>query len=438
MTLTASNMRIEQLPPAALRPRPGNPRTHSAKQIQQIADSIATFGFNNPILVDEQQQIIAGHGRWEAARLLKLESVPVVCLAHMSADQVRAYVIADNKLAENSGWDKELLKFEINAILEFDPEFSLEILGFDTPELDVLFGEGKIPAQEVAVEPSGPAVSRLGDMWVIGEHRILCGDALCPTSYKTLLGASTAKAAFTDPPYNVPIKGHVGGSGKIQHREFVMASGEMSADEFQAFLKTTCERLAEVLTPGGIAFVCMDWRGALPLQRAAEGVFSELKNLCVWDKGVGGMGSLYRSQHELVFVFKAGKQAHTNNIELGRHGRNRTNVWSYSGVLARRGELALHPTVKPVSMVADAIRDVTKRGDIVLDPFAGSGSTLLAAHRTKRRGYAIELDPLYVDVAVRRLESETGERAILATSGETFEECAARAVTGDIRIPPDD
>ena len=438
MTLTSSHMRVELLATTALRPRSGNPRTHSQKQIRQIADSITAFGFNNPILIDDQQQIIAGHGRWEAARLLNVDSVPVVRLSHMSPDQVRAYVIADNKLAENSGWDKELLKFEINAILDLDPGFSLEILGFDTPELDVLFGEEKPATQQVAVEPSGPAVSCVGDMWEIGDHRLLCGDALSPASYKTLLGSSTAKAVFTDPPYNVPIKGHVGGNGKIQHREFVMASGEMSADEFQAFLKTSCERMVEALTPGGIAFICMDWRGALPLQRSAEGAFSELKNVCIWDKGSGGMGSLYRSQHELVFVFKAGKQPHTNNIELGRHGRNRTNIWSYPGVLARRGELALHPTVKPVSMVADAIRDVTKRGDIVLDPFAGSGATLLAAHRTKRRGYAIELDPLYVDVAVRRLESETGARAILATSGETFEECAARAMTGSIRIPPDD
>lgn len=431
MTLPALASRIEHVPTDAVRPRPGNPRTHSAKQIQQIADSIAAFGFNNPILIDGQRQIVAGHGRWAAAHLLKLPSVPTVQLHHMTPEQVRAYVIADNKLVENSGWDKELLKFEISAILEADPEFSLDMLGFETPELDILFGEQKKTLQEVAVDPVGAAVSHLEDLWLIGDHRLYCGSALAGASYTALLAGCAAKAIFTDPPYNVPIKGHVGGNGKIQHREFVMASGEMSPDEFQAFLKTSCGLMANALTPGGIAFLCMDWRGALALQLAAHPAFSELKNICVWDKGSGGMGSLYRSQHELVFVYKAGKQPHTNNVELGRHGRNRTNVWSYAGVLARRGELALHPTVKPVTMIADAIRDVTKRGDIVLDPFAGSGSTLLAAHRTKRRGYAIELDPLYVDVAIRRLEAETGLTASLAATGETFAERAARAAAGD-------
>jgi DNA modification methylase len=425
--------------PAALRPRRTNPRTHSEKQLRQIADSIRTFGFANPVLVDRDNGIVAGHGRVEAAKRLKLEAVPTICLADMTEAEIRAYVIADNRLAENAGWDRELLALELQYLCELDLDFDVTITGFEMPEIDVLFGELQVaqsnheeqdPADEVPeVDDSGPAVTRPGDLWLLGKHRLICGDATDPAIYAALLGGERAQMVFTDPPYNVPIDGHVCGLGSVKHREFAMASGEMSKDEFARFLATVFSNLAAHATDGAIHYICMDWRHLGEVLAAAEGAFAELKNLCVWAKTNGGMGALYRSQHELVFVFKSGKGAHINNVELGKHGRYRTNVWTYAGVngfgRSRDEDLAMHPTVKPVALVADAILDCSRRKGVVLDVFAGSGTTLVAAERTGRRGYGIELDPRYCDVIVRRLAKIASLEAVHAGTGKSFAEIEA-------------
>ncbi|GJE61112.1 site-specific DNA-methyltransferase [Methylobacterium trifolii] len=417
-----------------LRPDPRNPRNHPAKQIAKIADSIREFGFLVPILIDVSGMIIAGQGRYAAAQQLGLSAVPTLCAAHFSEAQVRAYRIADNKLAESATWDPDRLRVELESLQEL--EFDLSLTGFEIPEIEAILDSGTSIVEDEVPEPEpGPAVSRLGDLWLIGVHRLFCGSALDVASYTALMGEERAAVVFADPPYNVNVQGHVSGLGKNRHREFGMASGEMSVAAFTEFLRTTFTHLAAFSTDGSIHFQCMDWRHMREMLAAADGVYDELKNLVVWNKDNGGMGSLYRSKHELVFVFKKGRAAHRNNVELGRHGRNRTNVWDYPGQNTfhrdRAKDLAAHPTVKPVALVADALRDVSVRGDIVLDPFSGSGTTLLAAERTQRQGRAIELDPVYVDVALRRLERLVGEPARLAATGQSFSEVAAqRAADG--------
>jgi DNA modification methylase len=269
-------------------------------------------------------------------------------------------------------------------------------------------------------------VTRPGDLWSIGRHRLICGDATKPEAYSQLLEGAQAQMVFTDPPYNVPIRGHICGRDQTRHDDFAMAAGEMTEAEYTAFLASALANLARQSADGAIHFICMDWRHMFELLTAARGIYSELKNLCVWAKTNAGMGSFYRSQHELVFVFKVGSGCHINNIELGRHGRHRSNLWTYAGLNSfgkdRASELALHPTVKPVALVKDAILDASKRGGIVLDVFAGSGTTLVAAEKVGRRGYGIELDPGYCDVIVERVAAASGHEAILAPTGQPFAE----------------
>ena len=415
-----------------LRPDPRNPRNHPLKQIAKIADSIRRFGFLDPILVDPTGLIIAGHGRLLAARQLGLTAVPTVCAAHLSEIEYRAYRIADNKLADLATWDRDRLRIELESLQE--AEFDLSLTGFEIPEIEMILDPGQSLAEDDGdKQPDpGPAVTRPGDLWSLGAHRLYCGSALEAVSYAALMGAERAAVVFADPPYNVRVNGHVSGKGRARHPEFAMASGEMTQAAFTDFLSTTFAHLVAHSVDGSIHFQCMDWRHMQEMLAAAEGHY-ELKNLCVWAKDNGGMGSLYRSQHEMIFVFKAGHAPHRNNVELGKHGRNRTNVWQYPGQNTfhrdRAADLAAHPTVKPLALVADALRDVSVRGDLVLDPFCGSGTTLMAAERTRRQGRGIELDPAYVDVALRRLERLTGEPARLAATGQTFADVASlRAV----------
>jgi DNA modification methylase len=418
-----------------LRPHPNNARTHSTKQIRQIAKSIEQFGFCNPVLVDDAKQIIAGHGRVEAAKLLGIDAVPTCRLSHLNDTDKRAYVLTDNKLAEKAGWDRELLAIELQGLIELDVD--IELTGFEMAEIDLILEEAREasgaasgPEDSVPELPSGPAVSRTGDLWLLGSHRLLCGDARDKAAYAQLLDGTKAEFVFTDPPYNVAIDGHVCGLGRVRHREFAMGCGEMSEAEFTAFLKTVFALLAETSVDGSIHQICMDWRHIGEMLAAGRAVYTELKNLCIWNKTNAGMGSFYRSKHELVFVWKSGTAAHTNNFELGQHGRYRTNVWDYPGVnTMRQGrleELAMHPTVKPVALVADAIKDCSRRGGVVLDPFCGSGTILMAAERTGRKARALEVDPNYVDVAVRRWQAYAGKSAVLFGSGETFEAIEAQ------------
>jgi len=419
-----------------LLPNPRNARTHPKHQIRQIAASIKVFGFTNPTLIDRHKRIIAGHGRVEAAKLLGIEQIPTILLENLTEDQIRAYILADNQIAAKAGWDKEILAIELQHLITIDDaELDVTITGFEIPEIDLLLQNSNQDegSQEDVIDAAGagPSVSRLGDLWLLGKHRVFCGDALDGNSFRILMETARARAVFTDPPYNVPIDGHASGNGGVRHREFAMATGEMTSGQFTYFLTTALHPLARYSLPGSIHFICMDWRHQLELLTAGQQVYSELKNLCVWVKSNAGMGSFYRSQHELIFVFKHGKAPHRNNVQLGQFGRDRTNVWNYPSVInfGQKGEegnlLALHPTVKPVAMVADAILDCSNRGDIVLDSFLGSGSTLLAAERTGRVCYGMELDPLYVDAAIRRWHRHTGDSAIHAVTGERFDDVVA-------------
>jgi DNA modification methylase len=407
--------------------------------VGQIATSIQAFGFNNPVLIDNDDMVVAGHGRLEAAKLLGLAEVPTILLEHLSAAQKKAYIIADNRLAELAGWDNDILAIELENLLAVDLDFEITATGFEVAEIDLLLqpdcDKQPDPADEAPPVRDGPAVAQAGDLWLIGPHRLYCGDALVSSSYAALMAGEEAEMIFTDPPYNVPIAGHVCGLGKVQHREFAMASGEMSEAEFTRFLTGAFRQMAAASADGSVHYVCMDWRHLHELLRAGRIAYSTLLNMCVWAKANGGMGSLYRSQHELVAVFKRGEAAHINNVQLGRHGRNRTNVWNYAGMNSfqegREDKLALHPTLKPVALVADAILDCSKRGSIILDPFAGAGTTIVAAQRTGRRCFAMEIDPLYVDATLRRARLATGIEPLLAATGEEFQ--SHEAISGDAR-----
>jgi DNA modification methylase len=420
------------LPIGQLEPDPRNARVHSKKQIRQIASSIESFGFNVPILIDAGNTIVAGHGRLLAAKRLGLAEVPTVRLDHLTPAQRRAFAIADNRLTEIASWDDRLLGETLKELASVDLDFALEVTGFDTGEIDLRI-EALSQNQREAAEPpipavSGPAVTRTGDLWLLGPHKVFCGDALDAEAYRTLLGTETASAGFSDPPYNVPVDGNISGHGQTRHREFPMAAGEMDSAAFTKFLETSLRHMAAFSRAGAVHYVCMDWRHMAEMLSASRAAGLDMLNLCVWTKPNAGMGSFYRSQHELIIVFKAGSASHQNNVQLGRQGRNRTNVWAYaaSPAFGRAGEeghlAALHPTVKPVAMVADAILDSSRRGDIVLDCFLGSGTTLMAAERTGRQCRGLELDPLYADVIVRRWQAYTGAAARHAVTGVAFDE----------------
>jgi DNA methylase/ParB/Sulfiredoxin domain len=427
---------------SGIRLDPKNPRAHSPHQVRQIAKSIRTFGFTVPVLLDRDNNVVAGHGRILACQQLGWATVPTISLAHLTPAQAKAYLIADNRLTENSEWDDRLLGEAFQELSLLDLDFDLDITGFELAEIDLRIEglneadpEEDDPADQIPVA-TGLGVTKPGDVWLLGKHSIICGSAIEPATYDTLLEGDKAVLVFTDPPYNVPVNGHVSGKGAVQHREFAMASGEMTKAEFTTFLRQTCTLLATNSQPGAVNFICMDWRHLGELLAAGEAAYSELLNLCVWVKHNGGMGSLYRSQHELVLVFKNGNTPHCNNVQLGKFGRNRTNVWSFPAInnFGRATDegnlLAMHPTVKPVALVADAILDCSQRGDVVLDAFLGSGSTLIACERSGRICRGIEIDPLYVDTAIRRWQKHTGATAVRASDKRSFDDCAKEA--GDV------
>ena len=415
-----------------LKPADRNARTHSKAQIQQIADAIVEFGFNSPVIADDTGRIIAGHARAEAAKLLRMKAVPVVRLSHLSEEQVRAYMIADNKLAQNAGWDWELLALELKELQLVLPEIGLDlgITGFEAAEVDAIledFSDPEAdPADEVPEPSDAVAVSRKGDLFMLGHHRIVVADSRDGDAYARLMRDEVADMGLHDPPYNVRIQGNVGGSGRIKHAEFAHASGEMTPEQFTAFLTAPLSLAAQHSADGAIHYVFMDWRHLGEVLVAGRIAFDDLKNLCVWVKTNAGQGSFYRSQHEMVLVFKHGDAPHQNTFGLGAGGRTRSNVWRYAGVntfrAGRMDELRMHPTVKPVALLTDAMRDCSRRGSIVLDVFAGSGSTIMAAEQIGRRAFCIEIEPRYVDVAIRRWEKFTGRDAILEATGATFGE----------------
>jgi DNA modification methylase len=423
-----------------------NPRQHPRHQIVKLAKSIGTFGFIVPILVDANLGVVAGHGRIHASQELRLREVPTVCLDRLSETQIKAFRIADNRLSEIATWDDRLLGEQLKELSEVNLDFNIEATGFDVPEIDLrIEGLGEPvadddPADELPETVTTTPVSRPGDLWVLGEHQVYCGNALEASAFQRLMGDERAAMVFTDPPFNVKIEGNASpGLGAVHHQDFVMACGEMTTAEFTDFLSKACENLAGHSVDGSIHFICMDWRHISELLAAGQKTYTELKNLCVWSKHNAGMGSFYRSQHELVFVFKHGQGQHRNNVQLGRFGRHRSNVWNYRGINCPGGSgdegklLALHPTVKPVALVADAILDCSARGDIILDAFLGSGSTIIASERVGRRCYGLELDPRYVDTIIRRWQDFTGDTAWLKATARTFEEVQLERKVAHVR-----
>lgn len=415
-TPSAHQLAVIYRPVDALKPDPRNARTHPKRQIEQLVRSIQEFGFTNPVLIDEADILIAGHGRLCAARELGLAEVPTITLEGLSEAQKKALRLADNKIALNAGWDLEILKLELDEIGTVDVDFDLSLTGFSSGEIDVVLKAANDPDDEIIPPVPTEPRTKPGDIWILDDHRLGCGDGRDVDFLRRVVGPdSSIDAAFLDPPYNVKINGHANAAGR--HREFAMASGEMSTAEFRKFLAETLSAAAQVSRDGAVHFVCMDWRHMDDLSAAANGIYGGLLNVCVWNKSNAGMGSLYRSKHELVFVYKVGSARHFNAVELGKHGRNRTNVWDYASVNSmagsRREDLALHPTVKPVALVADALQDVTRRGDVVFDMFTGSGTTLIAAERIGRKFCGCDIDPAYVDVAVDRWSQLTGGTPVL-------------------------
>jgi DNA modification methylase len=439
-------MIIQEVPIGQIKPDSRNSRTHSGKQIRQIANSIVAFGYTNPLLVDEDFVLIAGYGRYKAAELVGLAQVPVIVIAGLSPARRRALAIADNKIAANAGWDRERLAIEIPELADLLNAEGLDvsILGFEPVEIDQLqtdFEEHGTDPQD-NIEPNwwrAVAVSKPGDLWALGNHKLLCGDARCAGDIARLMTGCRADLAFLDPPYNLRLGGVVG-RGRTRHCEFAMASGEMSSPDYVRFLGLTLDAAASASREGAVHFVCVDWRHYPELVAAATPIYGEVINVAVWVKSNAGQGSFYRSQHEFIGVFRVGKTPHLNNIELGRHGRSRSNVWHYAGVnsfrAGRMDELRSHPTAKPVALIADAIKDCTRRGDVVLDTFSGSGSTIMAAERVGRHARALEIEPRFVDVAIRRWQAFTGRDAFHAESGLSFDEIeAASARSGPNRAP---
>jgi len=403
---------IAYRPITELRLDPQNARTHTRRQIEQIARSIEAFGFNVPILIDRQDRIVAGHGRVLACLRAGITQVPTICLEYLREAQIRAFMIADNRLTENSTWDERLLAEQLKALCEVELDFSLEATGFEMGEIDMMI-EGLEPADAGAEDPAatlpGTAdvvqVTRPGDLWLLGKHRVLCGDALQEDSYTVLMAGRRAAAVFFDP-----------------------SCCEKTPADFTNSISQLILHLVRNSAEGSLHYICMEWQRTGELLAAAVPVYTEWKDLCVWVKDAGGRGSLYRSQHELVFVFKSGTGKHRNHGQLGRHRRRRTNVWQYPRVTTpsrarREGSLAaLHPAIKPVELVADAILDSTARREIILDSFLGSGTTVIAAERTGRICCGIELDPAYVDATVRRWQVFASKNAVDAVSGRSFNE----------------
>jgi len=408
-----------------------NPRQHSERQVKQLAASIQEFGFVMPVVVDDRGRVVIGHGRVLAAKKLGMPRIPVVEIRHLSEAQLKALRIADNKLGQNAHWDERLLAENFLELKALDRDFDLSITGFSLPEIDFAIQKLSEPLvqDDDASSATGVSVCQAGDVWELGGHRVHCGDATSEVAFERFMKDERADVVFVDPPYNVPIDGHVSGKGKIRHREFAQGVGEFTREEFIGFLTGCCTLLKNYSTNGAIHFVCIDWKHLDELLTAGHEVYTELKNIVAWVKSSAGMGSLYRSQHELICVFKSGTGRHINNVELGKNGRNRSNVWHYdsAGTEARKGNnvLELHPTVKPVQLVMDALLDCSNRGDIVVDSFLGSGTTLLAAERTGRICRGIELDPLYVDTSIRRWQNLTGQDAIRASDGKLFRDIEA-------------
>ncbi len=434
---------IERISTDTLKPPKKMVRSFSRQTRRLAAKQVEQFGLVIPLLIDQNNVVIGGFLNLVAAQMLELPDVPVVRVSHLSNEQLRAYSIAEQRLSELPTWDERALAEELKFLSSLDLNFDLELTGFSCTEIDRYISNLEIidtaEVEEDIPHPGKTAVSKSGDIWKLHKHRLICGSSLQPEIWAKLMGNELAALVFTDPPYNVKIDGHVSGNGAVAHREFEMAAGEMTTAEYRDFLRTFSTNAHRYSAEGSLHYLCIDWRHVDDVLVVGREIYTKLVNICCWVKSNGGMGSFYRSRHELIPVFRKGRKAHQNNIELGRHGRNRTNVWEYAGATTFAGRtteegntLAIHPTVKPIKMIADAIMDSTARNEIIADPFLGSGATLLAAERVGRQLYGIEIDPLYVDVAIRRWQNQTGRDATHAPTGKTFNEIEAEGARGNV------
>ena len=426
-------LNVEEVPVEEIRPARRRSRKTSPEQKKRVMRSVQEFGICVPLLIDENARVVDGHILLEAAKELGLDHVPCIRVTHLSPGQLRLLRISLNRTSETGEWHLEELRVELQELDTLD--LDLSITGFSMPEIDIILADplvGEIMEDEP--EPAAEPVSRAGDIWRLDDHLIICGNALEAATYERLGGDINFTAVFADPPYNCPIAGFVSGLGKAKHKDFAMGVGEMTPEAFQAFLADFLRLAAEWCIPGAVLYICMDWRQIARLHAAGADAALSLVNMAVWDKGAGGMGALYRSAHELISVFCNGDRPAVNNVELGRHGRDRTNVWHYPGAnrpgSSAARELGNHPTPKPAELVRDALLDVTRRGDHVLDPFLGSGTTLIAAEECGRVCAGIELDPGYVDAAILRWERQTGKVAVHEGSGLTLEELRERRAEG--------
>jgi DNA modification methylase len=424
---------IEYVPIDDLTENSDSPRTHSAKQQLQLSNAVREFGILLPIVIDECAKVMAGNARLAVAKYLGLKTVPTIQYSHLTEQQKVAFTIADNRIAENATWDYEVLAPQLEMLSKSSIDIDPTIVGIDMPEIDLIIladlavnDEGDADDDMPAIDRNGFIVTKPGDLWILGDHRLLCADALLETSYQHLMMGEHAQMIISDVPYNVRIQGHVSGKGRNQHPDFLQASGELSSPEFENFLAKAFRCFVRYSVDGSIHFVFIDWRHLSEILNAGSIHYTELKNLIVWAKSNAGMGSFYRSQHELILAYKNGSTPHINYFELGQHGRHRSNVWTYAGANAfgkdRDDDLARHPTSKPVAMIVDALLDCSDRGGIVLDPFVGGGTTIIAAERTGRQAYAMDLDPLYVDATIHRWQALTGQQAIHESSGTNFAE----------------
>ena len=428
------DLRIEYLPPAELRPAQRRMRSNDPIQAARLDQSIIEFGMCSPIIISQDRLIIHGHGIWEAAQRAGLVRVPTIVADHLSSGQQRLLGIALNRLGETANWDEVALAEELGELLELDED--VLVTGFELAEIDALLlldseaeHAGADTGEDALPELGEQAVSRPGDLWQLGNHLLLQGDALDAGSYQRLFrDGEFARIVLTDEPFNVRIAGNV--TGKKHHAEFAMASGELSREEFSAFNRTWMDHCASVLITGGLLGTFIDWRSVEIVLATGRELGLDLLNIIVWEKTNGDQGSLWRSQHELLPFFKKGAAPHVNNIQLGRFGRWRSNVWTYPGGSSVGSEAQMHsnnhPTVKPRALLEDALLDVSNRGEIVLDPFAGSGSTLLAAEVAGRVCRAIEIDGRYSDLIIARWQTLTGVAAVLSETGEAFAEVAVR------------
>ena len=425
-------LEYELTPIADLQSAERNARDHGPSQLDALADSVTAFGIINPVIIDGRNRIIAGHGRVKAAKLAGRTTIATLRVTHLSDSEARLYAIADNRTAERSTWDEHALALELQDLRIEAPELDLSLSGFEHPKIELKIASlnqsswsdlDHVPEKEEGAEP----ITRLGDIWLFaeGEHRLACGDSTSPETIGSLMGSDIVDLVATDYPYNLQAHEY-SGKGKHSHASFGMAAGEMSREQFTNFLANSGAAVLPHLRSGALLYGFMDWRHIADLLAAGDRLGFELKNLVVWDKGKGGMGALYRSAHELIAVFKHGKGPHTNNVMLGKHGRDRHNIWRYAGMNrfggARDRALAIHATVKPVEMLCDLLLDASNHGDVVFDGFGGSGSTLIAAQKLGRRARLVELDPKYCDTAIRRFISAFESEPVEQSSGLTFSE----------------